>query len=137
MAKSGALPVFDLVHSGHCRALSNTPQWQLGWPGLAVLGCQWRPAAVTDASLDFTGSGAARSRVGSWSGELAVTLYRVNNQHLAGLLPALKDRLGALAILGEQRQLPWLTMLLLIRGWDRHRVTVTGPQHRADEKILP
>ena len=102
-----------------------------------MLGCQWQPAAVTDASLGFTGWGEARPLVTSHNGDLAVTLYNVNNQHLAGLLPPLKDRLDALAIFGEQRQLQWLTMHLLIRGWDRRRVTVTGPRYRADEKILP
>ena len=68
---------------------------------------------------------------------MAVNLYRVTDNHLAGLLPALEDRLVSLAILGEQRQLHRLTLPLLFRGCDRRRVAVTWPRHRADEKTLP
>ena len=85
-------------------------------PGWLLLGCQRQPAAVTDASLGFTVSGPAQSRVTSQNGDLAVTLYGMEDSHLAGLLPTLKDRLGYLAILGEQRQLHCLTLHLLIRG---------------------
>ena len=81
-------------------------------------GCLWdvRQPQATDSCLDLTGpetpagEGVSPHLYFGSGSHLVVRLYYVTDNMLAGLLPALPDRLGEFSIGGKQQQLIRLMM---------------------------
>ena len=129
------VPSFQTCTLSIVAALSNTPQWRLGWPEagswlsdipVILLG----RLQSADASLYLTGLETPRAYVPSWlfaTTDLVVTLGHVTDAGLAGLLHALPDKRISLFITGEQRRHLGLIIHLLPRGRCRLRVIVSRP----------